>query len=139
MPLRAEDHRMTTEWTHTHTDHYYFYVKLWWGPFQVSGADTVYRSWNLKEHVHKTIPESAMPSVWGPPMDRSGPQPQAKPSFAKGSHPCVSSFLLFSPGKAPCALDGDRVTKLQRVYNQQRRVSKPFTAEGFFFPRKVYI
>ena len=42
-------------------------------------------------------------------------------------------LILYSPGKTPCALDGDRVTKLQRVYDQQRRVSKPLTAEGFFF------
>ena len=42
-------------------------------------------------------------------------------------------LILYSPGKTPCALDGDRVTKLQRVYDQQRRVSKPLTAAGFFF------
>lgn len=70
-----------------------------------------------------------LPENWGEP-----PQLQATDEPWEGAPVEPKQPLtLYSPGKTPRALDGDRVTKLQCVYDQQRRVSKPLTAEGFFF------
>lgn len=59
-----------------------------------------------------------LPENWGEP-----PQLQATDEPWEGAPVEPKQPLtLYSPGKTPRALDGDRVTKLQCVYDQQRRM-----------------
>lgn len=82
----------------------------------------------------KTVPESATPSVWGPPRGLGwAPASGQQRALGRGPVQPKQHLTSLSPGTAPRALDGDRVTKLQRVYNQQWRVSKASHCWGIFF------